>query len=165
MLNYNKMDEVLNNLETQVDNFKNIVEIQARLEGVLGELSQAHSEIKNEREKSERFVVSVEGLESAHKAIDDKIETALQDYKEIHSNIELIEAEIEKNASEISELQSESKRSLQEIYSLSVKNEKALSTIENKINSFSREMGISVFAIIVCLLVSITMIVFFGLIV
>ena len=115
MLNYNKMDEVLNNLETQVDNFKNIVEIQARLEGVLGELSQVHSEIKNEREKSERFVVSVEGLESAHKAIDDKIETALQDYKGIHSNIELIEAEIEKNASEISELQSESKRSLQEI--------------------------------------------------
>ena len=104
-------------------------------------------------------------MESAHKAIDDKIETALQDYKEIHSNIELIEAEIEKNASEISELQSESKRSLQEIYSLSVKNEKALSTIENKINSFSRKMGISVFAIIVCLLVSITMIVFFGLIV
>ena len=163
MLNYNKMDEVLNNLETQVDNFKNIVEIQARLEGVLGELSQVHSEIKNEREKSERFVVSVEGLESAHKAIDDKIETALQDYKEIHSNIELIEVEM--NASEISELQSESKRSLQEIYSLSVKNEKALSTIENKINSFSRKMGISVFAIIVCLLVSITMIVFFGLIV
>ena len=59
MLNYNKMDEVLNNLETQVDNFKNIVEIQARLEGVLGELSQVHSEIKNEREKCQQTSESV----------------------------------------------------------------------------------------------------------
>ena len=81
MLNYNKMDEVLNNLETQVDNFKNIVEIQARLEGVLGELSQVHSEIKNEREKSERFVVSVEGLESAHTAIKNQFSNHLSKRK------------------------------------------------------------------------------------
>lgn len=119
MLNYNKMDEVLNNLETQADSLKMLSKTQVQFENALSELAQILenialliNNIKAERKDAEILVDSVEKLEAAHNAIEVKIETVLQDYKKVHSSFEYIELELKKNTSAVAEIQRELEKDL-----------------------------------------------------
>lgn len=137
MLNYNKMDEVLINLETQADNLKSLSETQTHFENALDKLSQNLNEIQIEREQVEQLVKSVEGLENTHKAIDDKIETVLQDYKKLHSSFEYIELELKKNTSAVNEIQSDLNKEINGLYTSFTKMQGELN---NAINSLSTSL-------------------------
>lgn len=119
MLNYDKMDEVLNNLEAQADDLKKLSKTQEQFENALNDLAhtienitQILNNIKVERENIEKLVESVEKLETAHQSIETKIETVLQDYKKVHSSFEYIELELKKNTAAVAEIQSELKKDL-----------------------------------------------------
>ena len=114
MINYNKMDEVLNNLERQAEDLRSLSKEQEAFEKALGELSQLHKDIQTEREKVETIADAIKNIESAHASIDRNIETVLQDYKKLHSSFEYLELELRKNACLMGEVQDKLKNEIQE---------------------------------------------------
>lgn len=138
MLNYNKMDEVLNNLEAQVDNFKSLSSVQEKFEGALSELSQSLAAIKIEREQVERLVNSITELETTHKEIDGKIETVLQDYKKLHSSFEYLELELKKNIAIVNDIQNDIKKGTQDSNNFFTENKNQMSKLQDELSNSKR---------------------------
>lgn len=107
MLNYDKMDEVLDNLDKAADSLKQVSELQTKFDNALGGVQKTIDEIKTENANVERMIAAVQELSLTHKSISDNIETILQDYKKLHSAFEYLELELKKNASAVNEVQKE----------------------------------------------------------
>ena len=113
MLNYDKMDEVLDNLEACADNLKNFSQTQTQFDKALEALSLTFNQIKEEKAKIEELIASVKQIEDTHNSIDEKIAVVLQDYKKLHSSFEYLELELKKNTAAISEINNALTKDLQ----------------------------------------------------
>ena len=146
MLNYDKMDEVLNNLDGAADSLKQVSELQAKFDKALDEVQEAVTGIKTENTNVERLIGAVKELSLTHKSISDKIETILQDYKKLHSAFEYLELELKKNASAVNEIQKELNLSLRMTASFAdeTKNELAVAKERDKKFKFAIFAGIGI---------------------
>ena len=115
MLNYEKMDEVIDDLGKCAENLQELSAIQEKFDEALGQLSETVKEIGNERESVERIQSAFEDVQNTYRSIDANIATVLQDYKKLHSAFEYIELELKKNDSALREMHDGLEKSLREI--------------------------------------------------
>ena len=107
MLNYDKMDSVLQNLDDCVENMKNVSETQEKLEDALTKIETVVSELRESKTAMTTSVEAIEKIEKTHEDISLNIEAVLQDYKKIHSAFEFVELELKKTSSSIESLKAE----------------------------------------------------------
>ncbi len=104
MLNYDKMDDVLKNLDECVDDIKEISKTQETLEGIALKMNEAIFQINDTKNIILKNVENIELIEKKHEDIERNIESVLQDYKKIHSAFEYVEIETKKTTAQLEAL-------------------------------------------------------------
>lgn len=115
MLDYNKMDNVLKNLEDATQNMKSVTELQEYLKGqicvldeVRKEIEQSNISISNMLSIQEKGFTNHEeclhDIEERHKELNDKIDRVFEDYKKLNSAFELLELGLKRNVALIEDV-------------------------------------------------------------
>ena len=104
MLDYNKMDEVLKNLDVSAKNLKSTSEVHEKLEKAEKDLKEALGELQKEREGLQASVDIMDEFGQDHKILREKVENVLADYKLLKSSYDFLEMELKKTNSNLEEL-------------------------------------------------------------
>ena len=115
MLDYNKMDNVLKNLEDTTQNMKSVTELQEYLKEQISSLNEVKKEIEESNTSiSNMLSIQEKGfidheeclhdIEERHKDLNDKIDRVFEDYKKLNSAFELLELGLKRNAALIEDV-------------------------------------------------------------
>ncbi|PWM73353.1 MAG: hypothetical protein DBX59_05155 [Bacillota bacterium] len=107
MLNYDKMNSVLDNLDSCAESLSSIVDTQKTLETLSNKVESTISELKQNSNNIQEYTNSVAILEKAHFDISNKIDNVMQDYQKLHSAFEYLEIELKKTNSVLDTVKTE----------------------------------------------------------
>ena len=104
MLDYNKMDEVLKNLDVSAKNLKSTSQVHEKLEKAEKDLKEVLGELQKEREGLQASVDIMDEFGQDHKILREKVENVLADYKLLKAGYDFLEMELKKTNSNLEEL-------------------------------------------------------------
>ncbi len=96
MINYDEIEQVVENLKNLTSNLKSMGETQATLGGLTDKIDNSKATLEEINLSLGKHFDTIEEMEKDHSKIALQLETVIQDYKKLNSAFELLEIELKK---------------------------------------------------------------------
>ena len=149
MLNYDKMDEVLNNLDKYANEVKSVSETQEKLDNTISKIDQTISNLNETKGTITSSAKTLENIENVHNKIEEDIVTVLQNYKKTNSAFEYLELELKNIRASLDSIKEEQAKVFEKIENSIKKNAES----QNESIKSASNMSVGLFIVVIALLI------------